>query len=57
MDHADDIWKFRQEIFASDTDQEDQFDGYMSLDKGKSSKEWTEICRLRKNTENSDFMK
>lgn len=49
--YADDIWRFRQEIFEYDAENEDQFAGCMSLDKSKSAEEWIRICELRKSEE------
>ena len=49
--YADDIWRFRQEIFEYDAKNEDQFAGCMSLDTSKSAEEWIRICELRKNEE------
>ena len=49
--YADDIWRFRQEIFEYDAENEDQFAGCISLDKSKSAEEWIRICELRKSEE------
>ena len=49
--YADDIWRFRQEIFEYDAKNEDQFAGCMSLDTSKSAEEWIRICELRKSEE------
>ena len=48
LEHAEDIWAFRQEILDIDADNENQFAGCMSLDKSNSAQEWIQICDLRK---------
>ncbi len=48
IDYADDIWKFRKEIFECDADNKNQFACCSSIDKCESSEEWIKICNLRK---------
>ena len=47
LKYADDLWKFRQEIFEHDADSNSKFAGCMSLDTSKSAEEWIQICSLR----------
>ena len=49
INYADDIWAFRQEVLDSDSENEDQFAGCLSLDISKTAEEWINICVLRKN--------
>lgn len=49
--YAAEIWKFRQEIFDCDAENENQFAGCLSLDVSKSAEEWIKICKLRKSEE------
>lgn len=48
LDHAEDIWAFRNEIMEKDADSEDRFAGCLSLDTCSTAEEWIRICELRK---------
>ena len=46
--YADDLWRFRQEIFACDAESEDRFAGCGWLDTAESAEVWIASCRLRR---------
>ena len=49
--YTDELTKFKDEVLWTDKDNDDQFAGCMGLGDCSTSKEWIEICKLRKNPE------
>ena len=47
-EYAEQVWKFRKEVFDYDSDNESQFAGCLSLDEAKSAEKWIRLCQLRK---------
>lgn len=48
-EYAEQLWQFRQEVFAHDPDDGNRFGGCMSIESAGSAEEWITMCRMRKN--------
>ena len=49
--YIDELQKFKDEVLQADKDNDDQFAGCMGLRDCSTSKEWIDICKLRKYSE------
>ena len=49
--YIDELQKFKDEVLQADKDNNDQFAGCMGLRDCSTSKEWIDICKLRKSSE------
>ena len=49
--YADELQRFKDEVLEADKDNDDQFAGCMGLRDCSTSKEWIDICKLRKSSE------
>ena len=43
-EYAEQVWRFRQEVFDYDNNNESQFAGCLSLDEAASAEEWIRWC-------------
>ena len=50
-EYAEQVWRFRQEVFDYDNNNESQFAGCLSLDEAASAEEWIRWCQLRTSKE------
>lgn len=49
--YIDELQKFKDEVLLADKDNDNQFAGCMGLRDCSTSKEWIDICKLRKSSE------
>ena len=49
--YIDELQQFKDEVLQADKDNDDQFAGCMGLRECSTSKEWIDICKLRKSSE------
>ena len=47
LEYAEQVWRFRQEVFDYDNNSGSQFAGCLSLDEAASAEEWIRWCQLR----------